>query len=152
MVCHNWSCYYNLLGESSNHGQCCDAICRSRFNTFAYIRIYFVVKNMHFSNDGIGDCSTEENSSKMRDKRKSLREKNLAQSCAMVVLISYFSFIPFTFCFFYFENDYINLRIATCWTWNLVTLNSGLNSLVFFWKRPLLRQEALDVLKKMSRE
>ena len=29
------------------------------FNTFAYIRIYFAVKNMHFSNDEIGDCSTE---------------------------------------------------------------------------------------------
>ena len=122
------------------------------FNTFAHTRIYFAVKNMHFSNDGIGDCSAEENSSKMGDKRKSLREKNLAQSCAMAVLISYFSFLPFFVCYFHFGDDHINFRIATCWTWNLVTLNSGLNSLVFFWKRPLLRQEALKTLRKMSRK
>ena len=121
-------------------------------NTFAYTRIYYAVKSMQFSNDRIGDCSTEENSSKMVDKRKSLRERNIAQSCAMVVFISYLSFIPFTVCYFYFENDHLNFRIATCWAWNLVTLNSGLNSLVFFWKRPLLRQEAMYVLRKMSRE
>ena len=117
------------------------------FNTFAYIRIYFAVKKMHFSN-GIGDCSAEQKSSNMEERRKSLRERNLAMSCGLVVLLCYFCYIPFSVCYLYFGNDKINFRVAICWSGILIALNSSLNSLVFFWKRPLLRQEALSVFKK----
>ena len=120
------------------------------FNTFAYIRIYFKVKNMHFSNDGIGDYSTEESSSNLGEKRKLLRERNLAKSCALVVLIGYFCYIPYVVCYIYFEDDPINFRVATSWSGIVLLLNSSINSLVFFWKRPMLRQEALKVLRKMS--
>ena len=120
------------------------------FNTFAYTRIYFAVKKMKFSNDGVGDYSTEQKSSKMEEKRKSLRERSLAKSCGLVVLLCYFCYIPFSVCYLYFVKDPVNFRLAICWSGILVTLNSSLNSLVFFWKRPLLRQEALSILKKIS--
>ena len=120
------------------------------FSTFAYARIYFAVKNMQFSSGGIGDSSTGQSSSSMAEKRKSLRERNLAKSCAVVVLISYICYIPFALCYPYFKDDRINFRTAISWCATVVALNSSLNSLVFFWKRPLLRQEALKVLRKMS--
>lgn len=119
------------------------------FNTFAYARIYIAVKNMHFLKGGIGDSSTKQSSSNIAEKRRSLRERNLAKSCALVVVISYFCYIPFALCYPYFKDDRINFRTAVSWSATVVALNSSLNSLVFFWKRPLLRQEALKVLRKM---
>ena len=117
------------------------------FNTFVYTRIYFAVKKMRFSNDGIGDYSAEQKSFNIAEKRKSLRERNLAKSCGLVVLLCYLCYMPFTVCYLYFRNDQINFRVAYCWCGILISLNSSLNSLVFFWKRPSLRQEALSVLK-----
>ena len=119
------------------------------FNTFAYVRIYFAVKKMRFSNDSIGDYSTEQVSSKqMGERRKSLRERSLAKSCALVVLICYVCYLPFAVCYIYFSDDPIHFRVTTFWSWTVVTLNSSLNSVVFFWKRPLLRQEAMNILKR----
>ena len=118
-------------------------------NTFAYVRMYFAVKNTSFQSDRIGDNSTEESSSK---RRKSLRERNLAKSCALVVLISYFCYIPFLVCYFYFRNDPIKFKTALYWCTTVATLNSCFNSLVFFWKRPLLREEAIKLLRKVCSE
>ena len=121
--------------------------------TFAYVRIYFAVRNMHFSNDCISDYSTEQSSSKTKEKRKSLRERSLAKSCALVVLICYVCYLPFAVCYIYFSDDPIHFRVATFWSWVVLTLNSSLNSVVFFWKRPLLRQEAMNIFgRKRSRK
>ena len=46
----------------------------------------------------------------------------------------------------------MNYKVATCWSVAVIALNSSPNSLVFFWKRPLLRQEARNVLRKVSHE
>lgn len=119
-------------------------------NTFAYVRIYFAVKTMHFSKNCIRDYPTEHSLYDMEGKRKSLRERNLAKSCGLVVLISYFCYVPFFISSFYFKDDHMNYRVATCWSAVVIALNSSLNSLVFFWKRPLLRQEVLNVLRKVS--
>ena len=122
------------------------------FNTFAYTRIYFAVKNLYFSNDGIGDYSTEQSSSNMEWKRKSLRERSLAKSCALVVFISYFCYVPFAVCYLCFKNDLINLRFAGYSSGVILILNSSLNSVVFFWRRQLLRGEALNVVRKILRK
>lgn len=121
-------------------------------NTFAYVRIYFAVKNTRFQSDRIGDNSTEESPSNLAERRKSLRERNLAKSCALVVLISYFCYIPFLVCYFYFRDDPIKFKTALYWCTTVATLNSCLNSLVFFWKRPLLREEAVKLLRKICGE
>ena len=119
------------------------------FNTFAYIRIYFAVRRMHFSNNAVGDYSTEQSSTNFGDKRKSLRERSLAKSCALVVLISYFCYIPLVIAYVFFKADHVNFRVAISWSSTVFTLNSSLNSLVFFWKRPLLREEARKVLRRI---
>ena len=120
------------------------------FNTFAYIKIFFAVKSMQFPNDAIGVWSAEENVSAFGKKqRRSLREKKLAKSCALVVAISYLSYIPFSFCFIYFSDNLMKFRVAMSWCTVVASLNSSLNSVVFFWKRPLLRAEALKFLRNV---
>ena len=105
-----------------------------------------------FQNDGIGDYSTEQSSSNMEWKRKSLRERTLAKSCALVVFISYFCYVPFAVCYLCFKNDLINLRFAGYSSGVILILNLSLNSVIFFWRRPLLRGEALNVVRKILRK
>ena len=118
-------------------------------NALAYARIYNSVKNLHFAKDTINDCSTPRSFPESADKRKSLRERKLAQSCVLVVIISCFCYIPVSICYPYFKGDFVNFRLAMCWCTFVTALASSFNSLVFFWKRPLLREEALKLLRKM---
>ena len=121
-------------------------------NTFAYVKIFLVARNSHKSNR-IADFSKtmEQNSSEFQRKRKSLQEVKLAKSCALVVVLSYFCYIPGLLCYSFYKNDKLNLRVAYSWSMTIIALNSSLNSVVFFWKRPLLRGEAIKMLKTMFR-
>ena len=121
-------------------------------HTLGYARIYLAVRNMHFANDAIGDYSSQEALPNSAEKRKSLRERKLAFSCALVVIINYICYLPFLFSYLYFKKDFMSFRIATSWCTMVASLISSLNSLVFFWKRPLLRQEAIKLLRKMSND
>ena len=42
--------------------------------TLAYVQIYLAVRNMHFSDEAIGDYSSQEALPNLAEKRKSLRE------------------------------------------------------------------------------
>ena len=121
-------------------------------HTLGYARIYLAVRNMHFANDAIGDYSSQEALPNSAEKRKSLRERKLAFSCALVVIINYICYLPFLFSYLYFKKDFMSFRIATSWCTMVALLISSLNSLVFFWKRPILRQEAMKLLRKMSND
>ena len=78
-----------------------------------------------------------------------MREKKLAKSCTLVVAINYLSHIPFAFCFVCFSNNLMNFKVAMSWCIVVSSLNSCLNSVVFFWKSPSLRAEALKFLKNV---
>jgi hypothetical protein len=122
-------------------------------NTFAYVKIFLTARNVHFVGNRIGDFSetTEQNSQEFERKRKSLREVKLAKSCALVVVLSYICYVPGLLCYSAYKNDKVNLRVAYSWSMTIIALNSSLNSIVFFWKRPLLRGEAAKILKNMFR-
>ena len=118
-------------------------------HTFAYTRIFLAVKHRNFASDRIGDQSMEQNSSNFKKKlaMASLREQKLAKSCALVVVINYLCYIPSVLSYQYFVNDLVNFRLSHSWSITIYAMNSSLNSLIFFWKRPLLREEALKVLR-----
>ncbi|XP_028416647.1 cannabinoid receptor 1-like [Dendronephthya gigantea] len=119
------------------------------FTTFAYTKIFLAVKNMHFSGrDGIGDCSIEQTPSDL-NKKRALREKKLAKSCLLVVVISYLSYVPSLACYSYYKDDPVALKASLNWSMTVAALNASANSIIFFWKRPLLRGEALNVLKNL---
>ena len=119
-------------------------------NTFAYIKIFLAARNAH-SGDRIANSSvvTAQASTNFEKKKKTLRNVKLAKSCALVVVLSYVCYIPGIVCYSLYKNDPLNLRVAYSWSMTIVALNSSLNSVVFFWKRPLLRGEAIRMLKNM---
>lgn len=117
-------------------------------NTFAYIRIFFAVRNIQFSGDKIDDSPTTKNSFNF-ERKKSLREKQLAKSCALVVVINYLCYIPSVVCYQYYKDDPVNFRASHSWSMTVYALNSSLNSVIFFWKRTLLREEAYKVVRNV---
>ncbi len=121
-------------------------------NTFAYVKIFLRARK-GYSGNRIADFSNtiKQNSQEVEKSKKSLQDVKLAKSCAFVVLLSYLCYIPGLVCYSFYKNDKINLRIAYSWSMTVIALNSSMNSVVFFWKRPLLRAEAVKILKNMFR-
>ncbi len=117
-------------------------------NTLAYTRIFLAVRNVQLCRDKVGDCSTEQSAANLERKR-SLREQKLAKSCALVVVINYLCYIPSVVCYQYYKDDPMNFRVSHSWSMTVYALNSSLNSIIFFWKSPLLREEAFKVVKNI---
>ena len=81
-------------------------------------------------------------------KRYSPKEVKLAKSCALVVATFYICCVPGEVLnIYYLEKDYIIYRVVISWYAAALGVNTILNSLIFFWTRPILRQEAFRVLK-----
>lgn len=122
-------------------------------NTFAYVKIYLAVTKRGFSSNATGDLSNEERrTSGFGKRRKSSREKNLAKSCALVVAMSYFLYVPTVFSYIYFKYDSVLYRAVFPWCMTIMSLNASMNSIIFFWKRPLLRAEARKMMRNWSRK
>ncbi|CAB4005162.1 Hypothetical predicted protein, partial [Paramuricea clavata] len=48
---------------------------------------------------------------------------------------------------YYLEKDIIFYRVVIAWYATALGVNTILNSVIFFWTRPILRKEAFKVLK-----
>ncbi len=109
---------------------------------FVYTKIFLTIRKRQIPGNATGNTETN------KDKHSFLKEIKLAKSCFLVVAC-------FFLCFFgagiinimsFQRSHYVVLR---SWATALVTVNSSLNSLIFFWCRPLLRNEARKVLKSV---
>ena len=114
------------------------------FNTFAYTRIFLAVRG-----NKVGDSSAEKISPSNLEGKRKLREQKLAKSCALVVAVTYLCYIPSIVCYQYFKDDPVNFRVSHSWSMTVYALNSSLNSILFFWRRPLLREEAYKVVRNI---
>jgi hypothetical protein len=123
------------------------AIIPMLLHTFCYSRIFYSARKRLLR----PNCSTycEENVSKSRvGKRYSAKELKLAKSCALVVVTFYIFCIPGEFLnIYYLEKDIIFYRVVIAWYATALAVNTILNSVIFFWTRPVLRKEAFKVLK-----
>ena len=117
------------------------------FTAFVYTRIYLVMKRLVGSEVRPSDAVDES-----RNKKKVfLRETKHARSCFAVVMCFIFCFTPLLFALVIFDNHGRPPYEAYLgWSLVLVTSNSSLNSLIFFWTRTLLRKEAIKFLKSVS--
>ena len=118
------------------------------FHTYAYAKIFLVVRNMKFPRNEVGDCSTVQSSS-TSERKKSRRNHKLAKSCALVVGISYLCYIPSVVCYIRYKHNLVNYRVTHFLCTIVIAVKSSLNCIVFFWRRPLLRGEALKVLRNI---
>lgn len=121
-------------------------------NGIAYIKIFVAVGRRIQPNDNNLDCSVDSNSSKASKRKRFLQELKLAKSCALVVGVFYICYLPgLVISLYYFQTNKLKYRVAHSWYVTNFALNSSLNSIVFFWKRPILRKEALRTLKKLRK-
>ncbi len=117
-------------------------------NTFAYIQIFLIARKKIPAVSCITDSSTQQTKFHAR-KIQLIQELKLAKSCALVVLTSLLCFLPAPVVYLYYKDDTVDKRIAYSWSITVAALNSCLNSVIFLWKRPLLREEALKLLKSV---
>ena len=134
-----WSCHQIALGKTSHRSEWCDNII---FFYLIHLCIQeYTLQLKRCASQMTAPAIIQQNRNHLVWKKKENHcEKDTSPS---LVDLSYFSlcylcYMPFTVCYLYFRNDQINFRVAYCWCGILISLNSSLNSLVFFWKRPSL--------------
>jgi hypothetical protein len=113
--------------------------------TFVYTKIYFALQNLKRPGS-VGDNATRNS----QNERKLVKKIKLVKSCFLAVACFFLCFsaaIIILLLESYVDSpDFSWLRMCAG---AIVMLNSSLNSVIFFWTRPLLRNEAFKVLKKM---
>ena len=122
------------------------------FTTFAYARIFVVGRQkLGHSRNRLAVAEQNQAGLGLNEKRSFLRELKLAKSCFLVLICYVVCFIPGPMVYLIApENDTPGIRrIKRSWIMSLFALNSSLNSLIFFWAKPMLRNEAKKVLKKL---
>ena len=117
------------------------------FITFAYTRIYLVVRRLSLSETRPVDI---EEQSSITGRRRLLREVKHAKSCFTVVVYFVISTLPCVIGLSFVDES--NLRksaLMISWAITLTNLNSNFNSLIFFWTKTLLRKEAIATIKSI---
>ena len=127
------------------------AIIPMLLHTFCYARIFLSVRK-RLRRDSCGpnndQIQTQTSLSSRAGKQYSTKEMKLAKSCALVVVTFYIFCIPGEFLnIYYLEKDWIIYRVVISWYATALGVNTILNSIIFFWTRPVLRMEAFKVLK-----
>ena len=116
---------------------------------FAYTRIFLVVKKL--ARSSITPCSPVDKSKTTRRKLLIQQVKH-AKSCLVAVscffvLYTIPSFVHFIFMIHVQTGDLFLIRT---WAQTLAFTNSLLNSIIFFWSKTMLREEALKLLKTIK--
>lgn len=104
---------------------------------FIYTRIFCAVCR----NSGL----TSENSSTLNQKRL-LRNIRQAKSCLIVVLCNFVCFLPTIFVMNLKKSPF-NMMILLSWSSTLIFSASSLNSVIFFWRNRILKNEAKKILR-----
>ena len=118
------------------------------FTTFAYTKIYQVIARIIRSHGTQNTPAAEEN---LTRKVRFLQDVKRVKSCFLVVMCYFFlSFLPVLVSFvFSFKMSAFLQEAFENWVITLLILNSSANSVIFFWTKTMLRQEALKMLKSI---
>lgn len=115
------------------------------FTTFVYAKIYLVARKLARSERRPDDFGERQ-----RHRRKGLlQEIKHAKSCFLVVLSFAVCLLPAVVdqLFVDLENPYYPAMVT--WRITMLNLNSSVNSLVFFWSKKVLRNEATAILTSL---
>ena len=122
------------------------------FVVFVYTKIFFAIKNRqlpaavcHLNNV---DGAEQPTATKRLTKRNVLMQIRMAKSCLLVVVCFMVCFLGGITVALPYDLDVYETYVLKNWAKVIVLFNSSLNSIIFFWTRPLLRNEAQKTLKK----
>ena len=113
---------------------------------YFYIRIFLAAKTP-LPSETPPNAITDEASTTKKSKNK-LREIKLAKTCFTIVLVFVFSFLPVSITMTLTAQQLgavATLRTVQSWSATIGMMNSSLNSIIFFWTRPILRNEAKKI-------
>ncbi len=115
--------------------------------TYVYVRIFLVARKRPAQNGQPNGAAGRRNESTTETKKNYLREIKLAKSCFMIVFLFIFTFLPLSILYIWFADQMppTKFRIVQSWCLTVAMLNSSLNSVIFFWTRPVLRTEAKKI-------
>ena len=82
-----------------------------------------------------------------RNKARKRQDMKLAKSCAIVVGCTFLCLTPFAIVVS-FPTDYVMDYIAMDWASTIAFASSTLNSVIFFWRNPVLRKEAKKIIMR----
>ena len=106
-----------------------------------YTRIYLEIRKREQPGEVVENKATDN-----KTQRKFLQEIKLAKSCFLVVACFVLSFLV-AGVFLALNLDKHESMIVRSWAMVAIVMNASINSVIFFWSRPLLRNESLKVLK-----
>lgn len=118
------------------------------FITFAYTKIFLVVRSLSRTYIWPSVTSKEETLAKMK---LVLQEIKQAKSC-FVVVICFFALsflLPILVHGFGANRDKSGSYVMKIWMYTLAMSNSSVNSVIFFWTKKMLRKEALKMLNRL---
>ena len=118
------------------------------FTAFAYTRIYLVVKKLSHTPNRPHDPAAVENKTKMKVFLQNFKH---AKSCFMIVIcFGILCFLPGAITLSFFPKLKLSEKQAVLvWIYTLSMLNSSVNSVIFFWTKTMLRNEAVKTLNTM---
>ena len=113
---------------------------------YFYIRIFLAAKNP-LPSETPPNAIRDEASTTKKNKNK-LREIKLAKTCFTIVLVFVLSYLPVSIINILTAQQLgsvTTLRTVQSWCVTIAMMNSSLNSIIFFWTRPILRHEAKKI-------
>ena len=119
------------------------------FNAFAYTKIYLVVRKAARSQKQLQDLASDQKFTRLILFLQNIKQ---AKSSFMVVICFFILiFLPAAIAGpFYANADKFERLAIIIWINVLLQSNSSVNSVIFFWAHPLLKKDALKMLKNMS--
>ena len=111
---------------------------------YVYGKIYVGMKSRQRKiARGVG-CTTQP--SNLNERQKLEKETKLAKSCFLVVVCCVVCLLPMSLNSVYQKLDIFRNRVAYLWSLTLIMFNSAVvNSLIFFWRNPLLVKSAVTL-------
>ena len=124
---------------------------------FSYTKIAYTAVRSNVRRRRLQDGSTEESSPQTVAKNRKkileyLKEFKMAKSCFLIVLCYFLCYLPSLIVLGVLRGEISNLTNFHAKPWCLIclTLNSCLNSVIFFWRSAPLRKETKNVLKEIK--
>ena len=111
---------------------------------FVYSRIYLAIRKLVRSENRPA-CETDGNLNSKR--MRIFQEIRHARSCFFVVISLGIFVLPLLLSAVFFKIRSIEYIAYFNWAVTSMILNSSINSMIFFWTKPLLRREAFKILK-----
>jgi hypothetical protein len=123
--------------------------------TFFYTRIFLAARQRHRSQNRPAQGVVELSSSERTKRKQFIKEFKLAKSCFLLVVTFLLCFTPMLVVSVLSVTVMISpemaprFRLLQSWAITLALFNHSLNSVIFFWTRPMLKSEAKKVLKSI---